>query len=281
MRVQAQRLERKLRGGAQAHLFACSDGNWYVTKFRQNPQHRRILVNEWIAAALLKQLAIAAPAAVEVELDEEILARDPSICLQCGSGRIPVLPGTHFGSCYPGSPLTDAVYDYLPDKLVPEVANVSDFRGALVFDKWTCNADSRQAVFFRTRLRDYLGDGPGGGDGSMRKGFVAQMIDHGYIFAGPEWSFLDAPGTGLYLRESVYRGIRTLDDFQPWLERVIHFPEQEIDAAIRGVPRTWREGEEGEISRLLERLYERRALVPDLLAATIASKPQHFVDWKG
>jgi len=30
-----------------------------------------------------------------------------------------------------------------------KIENLSDFLGALAFDKWTGNADSRQAVFFR------------------------------------------------------------------------------------------------------------------------------------
>ncbi len=37
---------RRMRGGAQSHLMRCSDGHYYVVKFQNNPQHRRILVNE-------------------------------------------------------------------------------------------------------------------------------------------------------------------------------------------------------------------------------------------
>ena len=41
MPVNAVRLIRKLRVGAQAHLMECDDGRFYVVKFRNNPQHRR------------------------------------------------------------------------------------------------------------------------------------------------------------------------------------------------------------------------------------------------
>jgi len=61
MPLDARRYLRKMRGGAQAHLIECSDGNAYVVKFLNNPQHRRILVNELIASALLQHLQIAAP----------------------------------------------------------------------------------------------------------------------------------------------------------------------------------------------------------------------------
>ena len=37
---------RRMRGGAQSHLMRCSDEHFYVVKFQNNPQHRRILVNE-------------------------------------------------------------------------------------------------------------------------------------------------------------------------------------------------------------------------------------------
>ena len=53
MPIQATRLIRKMRGGAQAHLLECDDGHFYVVKFRNNPQHRRILINEWIASVFL------------------------------------------------------------------------------------------------------------------------------------------------------------------------------------------------------------------------------------
>jgi hypothetical protein len=37
---------RRMRGGAQSQLMRCSDENYYVVKFQNNPQHRRILVND-------------------------------------------------------------------------------------------------------------------------------------------------------------------------------------------------------------------------------------------
>ena len=43
---------RRMRGGAQGHLMRCSDGNFYVVKFRNNPQHLRVLANELLATRL-------------------------------------------------------------------------------------------------------------------------------------------------------------------------------------------------------------------------------------
>src|ERR1700676_5599465 len=74
MPVHAKRLIRKMRGGAQAHLLECDDGHYYVVKFRNNPQHRRILVNEWIASVFLNYLRISMPETAIVNLPADFLA---------------------------------------------------------------------------------------------------------------------------------------------------------------------------------------------------------------
>jgi hypothetical protein len=45
----------RMRGGAQAHLMRCSDENYYVVKFQNNPQHRRVLGNELLDTRLARQ----------------------------------------------------------------------------------------------------------------------------------------------------------------------------------------------------------------------------------
>src|SRR5215470_162877 len=104
MPVDALQLVRKMRGGAQAHLIEASDGHHYVVKFLNNPQHRRILVNEWIASVLLRYLGICTPEPAIVNIGEEFLARNPEAYIQLGSQRQAVLPGWHYGSRFPGHP---------------------------------------------------------------------------------------------------------------------------------------------------------------------------------
>ncbi|MBI5283158.1 MAG: hypothetical protein HY858_15850 [Candidatus Solibacter usitatus] len=277
MPVHATRLERKMRGGAQAHLLAGDDGNFYVTKFFDNPQHRRILANEWTAAVLLRSLQISAPDVRIISLSGEFLAAESGVCYQLGPGRAPVSPGWHFGSAFPGNPHTDAVYDYLPDTLLASVVNLPDFLGALVFDKWTANSDSRQAIFFRRRIRQWL-NMPGAEPN--RKGFIAQMVDHGYVFDGPHWTFNDSPLQGLYFRPLVYEPVRSLDDFQPWLDRACHCSPSAGDEILRLMPPDWISGEEAEFERLIERLFERRRRIPDLLLATVRARPHLFPNWR-
>jgi hypothetical protein len=281
MPVNATRFLRKMRGGAQAHLLATDcrrKSPFFVTKFRDNPQHNRILVNEWIAARLLKQLKVATPDTEIVHIDSEFLDQNREVHFQFGTGQRPVAPGWHLGSCFPGNPDTDAVYDFLPDTLLPQVVNAADFRGALVFDKWVSNSDARQAIFFRRRIQEWL-DVPD--VAPQQKGFIAQMIDHGYAFDGPHWEFADSPLQGIYMRPGVYSGVRTMDDFQPWLDWVRHFPDAVIDAAYRDLPRAWLDGAEGDFERLLGRLVERRGRVESLIRATVGARSKSFPDWVG
>ena len=195
-----------MRGGAQAHLLEADDGHWYVVKFRNNPQHRRVLVNESLSAALLDYLKISVPETALIRVTSDFLEANPECCLQMGTRRVEVEPGWQFGSRYPGDPARLAVYDFLPDSLLPQVVNLSDFRAVLVFDKWTGNADGRQSVFYRAMVRRETGGG--------RPGFVARMIDHGYAFNGPHWDFPESPLQGLYARRVVSESVRGLEDFQ-------------------------------------------------------------------
>src|SRR5204863_729171 len=166
MPLTAVRHVRKMRGGAQAHLLEVEDGHCYVVKFRNNPQHRRVLVNEALSASLLNYLKISVPQTALIQVTREFLEANPECCLQMGTRRVEVEPGWQFGSQFPGDPARLAVYDFLPDSLLPQVVNLGDFRAILVFDKWTGNADGRQCVFYRAMVRS--GDSGGG-----RAGFVA------------------------------------------------------------------------------------------------------------
>jgi hypothetical protein len=277
MPIHATRLIRKMRGGAQAHLFECNDGHFYVVKFLNNPQHRRILANEWIASVFLNYLQISTPATAIVQLSAEFLAENPEVHIQLGSRHLDVEPGWHFGSRYPGNPAKVMVYDFIPDLLLEKVVNLSEFLGVLAFDKWIGNADARQSIFFRARLQQWSSSA---GERPLRLGFAAHMLDHGYVFDGPHWTFSDSPLQGLYFRPSVYRKVRSFDDFQPWLDRIVHFPEEVVDEAQKQIPPEWLAGDESALESLLTKLMSRRRRVPDLIRDSRHGRINPFPEWK-
>jgi hypothetical protein len=284
MPVQATRLIRKMRGGAQAHLLACDDGHFYVVKFRNNPQHRRILINEWIASVFLNYLEISTPAAAIVNLSAGFLEANSEIYIQLGSRHQAVEPGWHFGSRYPGDPGKVMVYDFLPDTLLDKVVNAGEFLGVLAFDKWMGNADARQCIFYRARLRPGPASAAAPRAGFVteapRAGFVAAMMDHGYVFDGPHWTFPDSPLQGLYFRPNIYEKVRGWADFQPWLDRVVYFPDEIVDTAEKQIPPEWLAEDGPALQSMLEKLMSRRRRVPDLIRDSRRGRINPFPEWK-
>jgi len=257
---------RRMRGGAQSHLMRCDDGAYYVVKFQNNPQHVRILANEMLGTRVAARLGLPVPRAEVVEVSGELIALTADLVMQLGVGRTPCCAGRQFGSRYPGDPAGLVVHDFLPDEPLREVENLADFAGMLVFDKWTCNTNGRQAVFFSEPGR------------SRRQ---ALMIDQGFCFNAGEWNFPDAPLRGLYLRHRVYEQVTGMDSFEPWLGRV----EQRMSPEVLGeiaeeIPPEWYNHELDKLGELLARLDERRARVRELVVQARNSGRQPFPNWK-
>jgi hypothetical protein len=265
---------RRMRGGAQAQLMRCDDEAYYIVKFQNNPQHLRILANEMLATRLAARLGLCVP---QVEVVE---------------------PGKQFGSQFPGHPARMAVHDFLPDEQLAAVRNLSDFLGVLVFDKWTCNTNGRQAIFFREpggpseAAGPALSGDPAGGPaaGSHAPGgfaaagytaYTAMMIDFGFCFNAGEWDFPDAPLRGLYPRHRVYERVSGMEAFEPWLGRL----ENQITERVLGeeaarIPPEWYGGDWDALERLLERLYSRRKRVRELILSARNSGRDPFPNWK-
>jgi hypothetical protein len=277
MPIQARKMVRRMRGGAQAHLLEASDGHFYVVKFLGNPQHRRVLTNEMVAGIILKYLQVSSPEAMLIEVTREFLRANPDVYLTMGSRRVEVEAGWHFGSRYPGDPGIVSVYDFVPDSLLGQVNNLGDFIGCMVFDKWVGNADGRQSIFLRAPLADWF---PEQKVHPQKLGFLTLMIDHGFVFNGPHWEFIDAPAYGLYLRKLVYDDVTSLESFEPWLTRVEHFPDDVLDRAMRNIPPEWIAGEEGALEKLLELLMTRRNKVRRLLEDVRNSNVNPFSNWR-
>jgi glutathione synthase/RimK-type ligase-like ATP-grasp enzyme len=51
----------------------CSDGQYYVVKFRNNPQHLRVLVNEMLATRLAERAGLPVPITEVVEVEQWLI----------------------------------------------------------------------------------------------------------------------------------------------------------------------------------------------------------------
>lgn len=257
---------RRMHGGTQPQLMRCSDGGYYVVKFSNNPQHPRVLANEWVAAVLAREMGLPAPEPAAVEVPDALIEQSAEMVMHLPRGQTKCRPGRHFGSRYPGNPARAAVYDFLPDEHLLQVENLADFLGMLVFDKWTCNTDKRQVVFHRSERQPR---------------FRALMIDHGCCFGGGEWCFPDAPLRGLYARTLVYGSATGSRSLAPWLDRLQSGAmEQALDGLLGGTPPEWHNFDCDGFCRLLDRLRRRRRDVPDLIRAAGESYRRPFPRWR-
>jgi hypothetical protein len=265
----------------------CSDGHYYVVKFQNNPQHRRVLVNELLGTRLASRLGLPTAPVSVVEVGAELIRLTPDLCIELPRSRTACVPGLQFGSRYPGDPRRLTLHDFLPDEKLKEVENLHDFAGMLVFDKWTCNTNGRQTLFFETRGQktqaspgDPFQGRTSGAGAAANWTYQTVMIDQGFCFNAGEWNFPDAPLRGLYARNRVYEGVTGMDSFAPWLERL----EKRITESVLGelaeeIPPEWYEDDYDAVMRLLEQLNRRRKRVPELLLSAKESNRQPFRYW--
>jgi HipA-like protein len=310
---------RRMRGGAQSHLMRCSDGSYYVVKFQNNPQHRRILVNELLGTRLASRLGLPTAPVEVVEVGAELIRLTPELSIELPRSRTPCAAGLQFGSRYPGDPRQMALHDFLPDEKLREVRNLHDFAGMLVFDKWACNTNGRQTVFFEDVARTGRvtpggvtprageaglapGLGPRVGQGEVASGTLPRggepreelaeeagrgrayrtvMIDQGFCFNAGEWNFPDAPLRGLYARSRVYESVTGMDSFGPWLERLEkRITEKVLAELAEEIPPAWYVDDYDAVLRLLEQLHRRKGRVEELIMSAKSSNRQPFASWR-
>jgi hypothetical protein len=254
-----------MRGGAQGHLMRCSDGNFYVVKFRNNPQHLRVLTNEMLATRLAERAGLPVPGTEVVEVRSWLVEHTAELSIHLAHNSVPCQAGLQFGSRFAVSPLEGQVFDYLPAEMFGLVRNLETFAGMLVVDKWTGNANGRQAAFWR-KLRE-------------RK-YTAAFIDQGYCFNAGEWTFPDYPLRGVYARNEVYESVRGWESFEPWLSRIEKMEESVMWELADGIPPEWWGGEWEELEKLVRTLIARRSMVRELIEAFRVSPRRPFPAWR-
>ena len=124
MPTQAVQHIRRMRGGAQSHLMRCADSNYYVVKFQNNPQHTRVLVNDWLGTRLAEMIGLPVPVADIVDVHPWLIEHSPELRIELCGRKIVVTPGPSFGSRYVVSPEEGQVHDYLPETMIGRVRNL-------------------------------------------------------------------------------------------------------------------------------------------------------------
>jgi hypothetical protein len=263
MSVAAVQHVRRMRGGAQGHLMRAQDGNFYVVKFQNNPQHLKVLANELLATRLAQHVGLPVPGTEIIEVDDWLIKNTPELRIESAGHSIPCKAGLQFGARYVCDPLEGQVFDYIPESMFERVKNPESFAGMLVLDKWLGNADGRQAVFWRN---------PGD------KKYKVSFIDQGYCFNAGEWTFPDLALHGVYYRNYVYAHVTGWECFEPWLSVVEKLKPRIITEIAGYIPPEWCD-DWGALERLVETIIERRSRVRELIAAFGDSSRNPFPAW--
>lgn len=245
----------------------CDDNHPWVVKFRNNPQHPRVLVNDYIATRMAEVIGLSVPQAGVIEVGEWLVNNSPQLRMDHGrKGELaPCSSGLQFGSRFVGGLMPGHTLDVLPEGRLKLVRNIKEFFGMLAFDKWTCNRDGRQVVYQRS---------------AKGRQYKAVFIDQGFCFGTREWKFVDTPLQGTFVLKWVYAGIKHWDDFEPWLTKIEQFDPQRLWNIAASVPDQWYDGECGEFERLIDVLLTRRNRVRELIDQFRQSDARPFPLWQ-
>ncbi len=265
MAVTAVQAIRRMRGGAQSQLMLGADGNLWVVKFQNNPQHLRVLANELIATRIAEAVGLTVPKSDVVEVSPWLVEHSPDLLVDVERGmKERCSAGLQFGSQFVGGMMPGQVVDYLPEQQMEEVRNLAEFAGMLAVDKWTGNCNGRQAVYER-RPRE--------------RRYRAVFIDQGYCFNAGAWDFPDPPLRGVFPRNNVYARVRGWESFEPWLSRVERLPAETLGRIAEEVPPQWYGGDPGTLERLMETLLRRQSRVRELIGQFRMSSREPFPHW--
>lgn len=137
------RVIRPLSGTSKAHLVEADDGHYYVVKILRSAKHVTSAVSEWLVAELLRTFEIPTPSTTSIVVPAHL----PFLSNELSD--VAPLDWPHFASQVPVDPAKTSIFDLLPRKLFPSLANVDDFWRIAVIDVLTQKVDFRQALFFR------------------------------------------------------------------------------------------------------------------------------------
>ena len=278
---------KRMRGGSQSHLMRASDGSFWVTKFKNNGQHFRVLANEFLASRIGSYLGLPMPEVAVIEVCDWLIEHTAELRMENAGHQVPCSSGLQLASRYVDDPENTIVCDYLPETiLLGKTCNWKDLARCVVFDKWTGNTDGRQAIFAKPA--------------NARK-FRLKLIDQGHCFNCGQWDFPDLSLYGVYGRNFVYDHVTGWDSFEPVLSRAEEMDSDDLWQLALGMPEEWWNPKAAEqalyaspmpkeswdkkfpsdLSRLIDTLYQRRSKIRDLITAFRNSTRNPFPHWAG
>jgi hypothetical protein len=254
-----------MRGGSQSRLMLCDDRNLWIVKFKNNPQHLRVLANELIATQIAEAIGLSVPVCGIIDVSQSLIETNPQLYIDHGPKRRELCSsGLQFGSQFPGGMISSQIVEYLAEEQLLDASNLGEFAGILAFDKWTGNDDARQVIYRRS---------------GTERGYSAIFIDQGSCFNLGDWTFRDAPLKGVFALNGAYSSVTGWDSFEPWLSRIEQFNPQSLWEIVDAVPMEWYWGDSCALDALVEKLINRRWRVRELIDQFRQSSRTPFPHW--
>jgi hypothetical protein len=237
-----------------------------LVKFAQNPQGKRVLVNELIGFAIADLLEIEHPPCGAVRVDSITFpSEDGHLLVQDLDGvEIPFLGGTHFYSQW----LENSDQVLLEDLQYANIANLSMLAGIVLLDlllnHWDREPRNLNLILHREKARNRL-----------------KLIDLGLAFGSAAWFLEDLQNTDLPPLEqplpyatiptAFVRCIDATRDFNLYLGYLERVNQVAIEAILAQIPDPWLVTDL-EKDSLLNFLLVRVAALPDYLEQRLTRK---------
>ena len=100
------------------------DGNKFVTKFQGNPQHNRVLANEYLACRLARMIGLSVPEPVIIDVDEQTIREQQITFTLAGRAVRHILARSSALAMV----TADLVFDFLPRTMLGRVRNIPEIR---------------------------------------------------------------------------------------------------------------------------------------------------------
>lgn len=133
-----------------AHSVTADDGQHYYVKPRTATNCFAKVLGSRIAAFC----GVASVDTAQVVFDDEFVRKARAEC-KTQEERETLTADVHFGSLYPGDPLTTPIYDLFPVRLADKIRNLPDFSIMRTVDAWVANSVPGHAIFVRQPEKDF------------------------------------------------------------------------------------------------------------------------------
>lgn len=251
-RLFATHVIKPMCGASRSLLLLDQHTQPWVVKFRENPQHPNVVINEYIATRVGRRMGLTIPCSEQIWVSEELAT---SIRKWLPDSEHIYKAGLHFGSQYAGGLMPGLVVDILPERQLAATTNLFEAAGVAVLDLWLSNTDDRQAVYVRKA-------------GSKR--YTAYWIDFGNCFGGSTWR-MDHPGVG-YLSSNRFPYSFGWEDYEAWIRCAQEIPAEALQEIFETLPVAWQAGREKELSVLAKGLSARRRNLRSLVASCLTDR---------